>query len=113
MDISNENSRIAKAFRLKTLRKCEIAEQKCLLLYSLLNKKSWRNFYSKYTFFRQIEIKMIRKTFALPRDRKSFADHFDFQFDEKFRQIDEKIVWLQNNFCWFAEFLCEIIRFLI
>ena len=34
---------------------------------------------------------MICKTFALPRGCKTFANHFDFQFHGKFRQIDGKI----------------------
>ena len=38
-----------------------------------------------------MKIKGICKTFALPRGRKSFANHFDFQFDRKFRQFDEKL----------------------
>ena len=46
-----------------------------------------------------MKIKVICKSFALPRGRKSIADHFDFQFDGKFRQIDAKITQMQKNFC--------------
>ena len=49
-----------------------------------------------------MKIKVICKSFALPRGRKSFADHFDFQFDGKFRQIDAKITQMQKNFCQFG-----------
>ena len=38
--------------------------------------------------------------FAAPRECKTFADHFDFKFDGKFRQIDPKI--MQRNFCQFG-----------
>ena len=63
-----------------------------------------------------MKIKVICKSFALPRGRKSFADHFDFrfdgkfrQFDEKFRQFGEKFAGLQKNFCPFSEFFREMI----
>ena len=45
---------------------------------------------------------MICNTFAAPRECKTFADHFDFQFDGKFRQIDAKITQMQKNFCQFG-----------
>ena len=51
-----------------------------------------------------MKIKVICKSFALPRGRKSFADHFDFRFDGKFRQTDGKIMQMQKNFFQFDEF---------
>ena len=82
---------------------------KCILLYSLLNKKLRSNFYSQIYFFHNIfkfsvklKIKVICNTFAAPRECKTFADHFDFQFDGKFRQIDAKITQMQKNFCQFG-----------
>ena len=35
----------------------------------------------------KLKIKVICKTFAAPRECKSFADHFDFHFDGKLRKI--------------------------
>ena len=43
-----------------------------------------------------MKIKGICKTFALPRGRKSFANHFDFQFDGKFRQFDGKLSYCKT-----------------
>ena len=54
-----------------------------------------------------MKIKVICKSFALPRGRKSFADHFDFRFDGKFRQIDGKIMQMRKNFFQFDEFFRE------
>ena len=41
-----------------------------------------------------MKIKGICKTFALPRGRKSFADHFDFHFDGKFENITKNVYLL-------------------
>ena len=45
-------------------------------------------FFVKLTKFSvKSKIKAICKSFALPRGRKSFVDHFDFPFDEKFENM--------------------------
>ena len=37
-----------------------------------------------FKFSVKLKIKVICKTFAAPRECKTFADHFDFHFDGKF-----------------------------
>ena len=49
-----------------------------------------------FKFSVKMKIKVICKTFALPRGRKSFANHFDFQFDGKFCQIDGKLSYCKT-----------------
>ena len=36
----------------------------------------------------------VCKSFALPRERKTFVDHFDFQFDGKFENVTKNVYLL-------------------
>ena len=38
-----------------------------------------------------MKIKVICKSFALPKGRNSIADHIDFQFDGKFENIMKNV----------------------
>ena len=51
---------------------------------------------------------MVCKTFAAPRECKTFADHFDIQFDGKFRQIDAKIKQMWKRISVKLVDFCEI-----